>query len=261
MVVRMLLNSWATLLARAPTLLSFWAWSSCWRRWSASVSWPVTLAPIIRVASPECPPSAPARPGRPAGEGIDRVKPRSSSEVLVRQVVEDSKRGEGRGPGNGGNGSGWAKRGKAVKGCGRGSPRGWRQQPAPLQPALQLAGPVLELGELGRQPAAGADDDGGAPRLVFRGQVAGQGRPVARGGAQGAGGAAWPEELLLRRGDVRGKEVKGQQEGVMGSRSRRGSGNRSAHPGHETCTLTPKYPRPVTTPCGRACSRSAGSPA
>ena len=50
-VVRMLLNSWATLLARAPTLLSFWACSSCWRSWSASELGTITSSPIIRVAS------------------------------------------------------------------------------------------------------------------------------------------------------------------------------------------------------------------
>src|SRR5687768_5808974 len=35
-VVRMLLNSWATLEARAPTLERRWAWRSCWRRTSVS---------------------------------------------------------------------------------------------------------------------------------------------------------------------------------------------------------------------------------
>src|SRR5262249_555698 len=47
-VVRMLLNSWATLLARAPTLLSFWAWSSCCRSWSASVLGTITSSPIMQ---------------------------------------------------------------------------------------------------------------------------------------------------------------------------------------------------------------------
>src|SRR5262249_1835707 len=65
-VVRMLLNSWATLLASAPTLLSFWACNSCCRSWSASVLGTITSSPImasrllgrlrvlaVRVGSPE----------------------------------------------------------------------------------------------------------------------------------------------------------------------------------------------------------------
>ena len=50
-VVRMLLNSWATLEASAPTLLSRWAWSSCCRSWSASTFGASTPPLVMNSAS------------------------------------------------------------------------------------------------------------------------------------------------------------------------------------------------------------------
>src|SRR6267378_53862 len=47
MVVRMLLNSWATLEARAPMLLRRWACSSCCRSVSVSVFCTITSSPSM----------------------------------------------------------------------------------------------------------------------------------------------------------------------------------------------------------------------
>ena len=76
-VVRMLLNSWATLEARAPTLLSRWAWSSCWRRTSVSSRGPASISgPVMG--------SSPGR-GRSVGESADGkwYRPRRSG-VFIR---------------------------------------------------------------------------------------------------------------------------------------------------------------------------------
>src|SRR5437870_10235370 len=51
-VVRILLNSWATLEASAPTLLRRWACNSCWRSWSASVLGTITSSPIMKGSPP-----------------------------------------------------------------------------------------------------------------------------------------------------------------------------------------------------------------
>src|SRR5437870_5194120 len=48
-VVRILLNSWATLEARVPTLLRRWARSNCSRSWSVSVERAMTSSPIMQV--------------------------------------------------------------------------------------------------------------------------------------------------------------------------------------------------------------------
>src|SRR5690242_3730031 len=81
-VVRMLLNSWATLDARAPTLLSRWACRSCWRR--ASVS-------SIGTASISGPGMG-SSPGRASSlgtgvtvNGIGRAEVASSSELRGRE--------------------------------------------------------------------------------------------------------------------------------------------------------------------------------
>src|SRR5262249_56938211 len=47
----MLLNSWATLVARVPTLLSRWARSSCSRSWSVSEWLALTSSPIMGVGA------------------------------------------------------------------------------------------------------------------------------------------------------------------------------------------------------------------
>src|SRR5829696_7494730 len=81
-VVRMLLNSWATLEARAPTLLRRWAWRSCWRRTSVSSRGPANISG----------PGMGSSPGREesserallTGSGIGRADPASSSELHGR---------------------------------------------------------------------------------------------------------------------------------------------------------------------------------
>src|SRR5436309_129215 len=51
-VVRTLLNSWATLDARAPTLLSRWACRSCRRSWSASLLGASTSSLVMKSPPP-----------------------------------------------------------------------------------------------------------------------------------------------------------------------------------------------------------------
>src|SRR5204862_2581280 len=68
-------NSWATLLARAPTLLSFWAWSNCWRSWSVSELGTITSSPIMGRLPPYRSRRAGQKglgPGAPASGGLPR---------------------------------------------------------------------------------------------------------------------------------------------------------------------------------------------
>src|SRR3954452_13350776 len=84
-VVRMLLNSWATLDARAPTLLSRWAWRSCWRRASVSSAGTVSISG----------PGMGSSPGRGSSLGtgvtpigIGRAEEASSSELHAQSCGE-----------------------------------------------------------------------------------------------------------------------------------------------------------------------------
>src|SRR5438552_329424 len=88
-VVRMLLNSWATLLASAPTLLSFWACNSCCRSWSVSLLEAVTSSPIMASRLLVCPSVFAA--GRVAG--ADRWDSRNRERSVRPRVVIGDARG------------------------------------------------------------------------------------------------------------------------------------------------------------------------
>src|SRR3954470_17295954 len=77
-VVRMLLNSWATLEARAPTLLSRCACRSCWRRASVSSRGPASISGPGMGSSPGRGRSV---EGALTGDGIGRAEAASSFEL------------------------------------------------------------------------------------------------------------------------------------------------------------------------------------
>src|SRR5687768_14094140 len=76
-VVRMLLNSWATLDARVPTLLSRWAWRSWSRRSSVSSGAARTWGPVMGSS----PGGRSAIVRGEAEDGIGRAERASSSEL------------------------------------------------------------------------------------------------------------------------------------------------------------------------------------
>ena len=89
MVAMTLLNSCATLDASSPTLLSRWAWSSCWRSESVSLAgaggavWGSSSCPVVVVMGIR----SPMRQGRGVGESANATPAQENVSAGVKRPL------------------------------------------------------------------------------------------------------------------------------------------------------------------------------